>query len=319
VPASGHAQRPVLLAFLALLGFLAAPATASTADRLDFTVRVGGIATDLPIFLAVVSPGDTLALELSGVAPAQLVVETTAGRMLDSTGLVRRHLVPREPGHHTLTVRRTGAPQTFQLNVFVRVPAGRIENGRLDGYRIGDYPEKLFRGDPAYRAPSGFIEVTPENRDLRISPHFRLEQFLCKQQREHWPKYLLLRPRLIAKLELLLQRLGERGIAAETVVIMSGYRTPWYNASIGNGRYSRHIYGDAADIYIDDDGDGVIDDLNGDGRASMADAEVIAEIIEEIQREPGNAHLIGGMATYPKTAAHTWDVHVDTRGYPARW
>ena len=47
---------------------------------------------------------------------------------------------------------------------------------------------------------------------------------------------------------------------------MSGYRTPFYNRSIGNQtRFSRHVYGDAADIYADDDGDGKMDDLDGDG------------------------------------------------------
>ena len=47
------------------------------------------------------------------------------------------------------------------------------------------------------------------------------------------------------------------GIDASTFRILSGYRTPFYNRSIGNEtHYSRHVYGDAADIYVDEDGDG---------------------------------------------------------------
>ena len=89
--------------------------------------------------------------------------------------------------------------------------------------------------------------------------------------------------------------------------------------SLGQGKYSRHIYGDAADVYVDDNNDSEIDDLNNDGKASMADAQVIYQIVETIESEPEYKYLIGGLGKYNKTAAHTWDVHIDTRGYRARW
>jgi hypothetical protein len=53
------------------------------------------------------------------------------------------------------------------------------------------------------------------------------------------------------------------------VQVMSGFRTPRYNKSGGNtgGRanLSRHMYGDASDIFVDNDGNGTMDDLNRDG------------------------------------------------------
>lgn len=67
---------------------------------------------------------------------------------------------------------------------------------------------------------------------------------------------------------------------------MSGYRTPYYNRSIGNEtRYSRHVYGDAADIYVDDDDDGIMDDLDGDGKSTLDDARTLGEVIGSLSGE----------------------------------
>jgi len=85
----------------------------------------------------------------------------------------------------------------------------------------------------------------------------------------------MLRERLLLKLEMLLEEAKRLGLSVTTFQILSGCRTPYYNQSIGNEtRYSRHLYGDAADIYVDEDGDGSMDDLDGDGREDLDDAEV---------------------------------------------
>ena len=49
-----------------------------------------------------------------------------------------------------------------------------------NGYRIGAYPAKPLKGDAQYVPPPGFIEVTKENQDTKVSPHFVLKQFLGK-------------------------------------------------------------------------------------------------------------------------------------------
>jgi hypothetical protein len=77
------------------------------------------------------------------------------------------------------------------------------------------------------------------------------------------------------------------------------------------------MYGDAADVAIDNDGSGRMDDLNGDGRVTVADARIIAEAAQRVElRHP---HLVGGIGVYPPTAAHSGFVHIDARGYRARW
>ena len=51
----------------------------------------------------------------------------------------------------------------------------------LNGYRIGEYPATPLKGNPLYLPPPGFIEVTKDNQDTKVSPHFTLKQFLCKE------------------------------------------------------------------------------------------------------------------------------------------
>src|SRR6185369_12860026 len=97
------------------------------------------------------------------------------------------------------------------------------------------------------------------------SEHFMLRDFLTKGQVNVWPKYLLLQPRLVDKLELTIQELQQMGVRVDHVHVMSGFRTPDYNHSGGNteGRanLSRHMYGDASDVYVDNNRDGQPDDI----------------------------------------------------------
>ena len=154
--------------------------------------------------------------------------------------------------------------------------------------------------------------------DVQVSPHFRLGQFVCKQPGA--TRYLVLRQPLLVKLEQLLATLNDRGIDARTFSVLSGYRTPAYNASIGNETtYSRHAYGDAADVFVDDNGDGRMDDLNRDGRHSVADARVLSRIVQSLEGEPESEQLVGGLGTYAPTGSHGAFMHVDTRGFSVEW
>ena len=77
------------------------------------------------------------------------------------------------------------------------------------------------------------------------------------------------------------------------------------------------MYGDAMDIAVDNDRDGLMDDLNGDGRITLADARVIGAAVDRVERK--YPHLVGGMHYYPPTGGHRGMVHIDTRGNRARW
>ncbi|MEO8194374.1 MAG: D-Ala-D-Ala carboxypeptidase family metallohydrolase [Gemmatimonadales bacterium] len=195
--------------------------------------------------------------------------------------------------------------------------------GSVGDYRVGFWPEekgRLAKSD-AYENPEGFIEVTAANQDTRISEHFKLRDFLTHNQNDVWPKYLVLREPLIDKLELVIQDLQDRGIPARNVQVLSGFRTPQYNSAMGDesgrARDSRHQFGDAADIFIDSNNDGRMDDLNRDGRVNYRDARVILAAVERIEQKYPD--LIGGTGLYHSTGSHGPFAHIDVRGERARW
>ena len=102
---------------------------------------------------------------------------------------------------------------------------------------------------------------------------------------------------------------------------MSGFRTPQYNdQDLGPGArsaISRHMYGDAADVYPDDDGDDRLDDLNHDGKIDLQDARILADAAEAVEKKFPT--LTGGIGIYRANSIHGPFVHIDTRGKRARW
>ncbi len=223
----------------------------------------------------------------------------------------------RRPGVYAAHDSMSGRPFSF----ITLIPFGARERGRLGDYRIGFWPGERTRTLSDDKAPEGFIEVTSNNQDTPLSENFRLRDFLTHDQQDVWPKYLVIRESLIDKLELLIDDLRTRGVAVRHLSVMSGFRTPQYNVrGVGRGgraRDSRHQYGDAADVFVDNDGDGRMDDLNHDGRVDTRDAKFLLESVERVEMQ--HPDLIGGAGVYRATRAHGPFVHVDTRGSRARW
>jgi uncharacterized protein YcbK (DUF882 family) len=220
--------------------------------------------------------------------------------------------------------RLAGAATAVLSNasLIVMRPFSAKMNGRIGSYRLGSWPyEGLTPRSPSYASPKGFIEVTPENFGTRVSEHFTVGEFLTKDQREVWPKYLVLDRRLLDKLELTIAELNRMGYPVKDLSIMSGFRTPVYNergvGAGGRSAVSRHQYGDASDVYPDDDQDGRLDDLNHDGRVDLKDARILASAAEAVERK--NPQLVGGIGIYPATSTHGPFVHIDARGTRARW
>ena len=224
----------------------------------------------------------------------------------------------RSPGVYD--VRDSSGAPSFAL-ITMRDFADKL-GGSIGAYRIGFWPaERSAVRSDAYENPEGFIEVTPDNMDTHVSEHFRLRDFLTHDQQEVWPKYLVLRPQLVDKLELVIAQLQLGGTRVNHLSVMSGFRTPQYNATGGEtggrAQLSRHMYGDAADVFVDNDGDGRMDDLNHDGRIDYRDAQVILDAVEQV--ELAHPDLVGGVGVYRATRSHGPFAHVDVRGNRARW
>ena len=246
------------------------------------------------------------------------------GATLDSLAVdsARIPLAPEESGVWSTAIRVGSVlKQVADFSVITLTPISERRRGRIGLYYIGTWPTERGRRHTGYVTPSGFIEVTPENQDTPVSDHFTLGDFLTHDQPNVWPKYLVLDLRLVDKLELVLQDLEERGYSTDGAHVMSGFRTPQYNVRGGDPRgratLSRHMYGDASDIFIDNDGNGWMDDLNHDGKLNMKDAEVILAAVDRVEQEhPG---LVGGAGVYPAEGGHGPFIHIDVRGYRARW
>ena len=266
---------------------------------------------------AFVLPGDSIVISNDSHDMPSLAATSSVGDLVQKgIGTWCWH-APQNPGIFNIDVIQNEQQDTLYIQAFVLIPFRQLKKTLLNGYEIGHYPEIQLHGLSNYAYPKGFIKVTEKNQDIWLSPHFQLKQFLCKQAGV--PQYIVLRPKLIIKLELILSKLNEMGFSLKTLHIMSGYRTPVYNRAIGNVKYSRHIYGDAADIFIDEDEDNQMDDLNNDGQINFQDAEWLFDQIDAWSDLPEFEPLIGGLSAYPATSAHGPFVHVDTRGFRTRW
>ena len=285
------------------------PATA------PFALVVRGDSVPSKIFFVSVLPGDSLLFELDPEGePTTLRHNAGRARWMAGRGWVWK--APPDPG--TVALRFERGSESVSINVFVLHPFDRVRAGVLNGYRIGDYADRPLRGDSIYLPPPGFIEVASPDRNILVSPHFTVGQFLCKQPGD--PQYLALSRYLVAKLEALLAATNRAGYPAHSLHVMSGFRTPWYNLSIGNRTvYSRHLWGGAADVFLDTDGDGMMDDLDGDGRSTIDDARILYELAEAIDGSRVSGSRPGGLGAYRRNAVRGPFIHVDARGRSARW
>ena len=289
----------------------AVPKAAYLSDTmLGFLHPLRGISGDLRYAPAL--PGSRLVQSVPGGATAVI-----AGTQADFRA-------PRKPGIYGLTVKINEASRPVEdISVVTLVPRAQKTRGKIGTYHLGTWPFEAGGKprSPRYAAPPGFIEVTRENQDFRVSKHFRIRQFLTKDQFNVWPKYVFIDPLLIDKMELTIEELQKEGVRVEHVHVMSGFRTPRYNSGGGNtsGRanLSRHMYGDGADVYVDNNRDGQPDDITGDGRVTVRDAERFAAAAERVEKK--HRSLVGGIGIYVACCGHGPFTHIDVRGTRARW
>jgi len=304
--------RALTMGSVSLLATVASVGVASGADR-----PAPAVVADSVLETAVSLTGDTV-FGRSGKLRARFVSPRRESFAIPLLARFFGDSAVRRPGVYAVVDSALGRA----LHLITLVPFENKVQGRLGSYRVGFWPQERGRTRSAdYENPDGFIVVTPENQDLQVSEHFRLRDFLTHDQQNVWPKYLVLRESLIDKLELVIEDLESQGIRVKRMRVMSGFRTPQYNArGVGKGgraSNSRHQYGDAADVFVDNDGNGRMDDLNRDGRIDSRDARVIVAAVERVERRYPD--LAGGGGIYKATRAHGPFAHIDARGTRARW
>jgi len=307
-------QRLVLL-WVVLVGLFLSSAGSLASS---IVLSIDGYTLPYKVFSLFKGPGQLVRLELLGSEfdQKQLYLNGTAhGRREGSSWVLS---APLQPGLYTLQLNHTRSAERKRINLFVGHSSSEISDGYLNGYRIGAAPQPNPRYPLRYAKPEYVFEVTAKNIDTRLSPHFTLRQFVCKQASDY-PKYVVLQSSILVLLEGLLAEVQASGFPIDTFGVISGYRTPYYNKRIGNVPTSRHVYGDAFDFFVDADGDGLMDDLNRDGVRNRADVDWLFSFIEDFSQRSENALLTGGIGRYYSASHHGGFLHVDTRGYRARW
>jgi hypothetical protein len=280
--------------------------------------RVRSLALPYTTGAVFVMPHERIPLAITSATTRLISFEAPQGALTSNGPNQWTWEAPGEKGRYPLEAHVPKGAKILDFNAFVMVPASEVNGGILNGYRIGFYPAKPLKGNPAYIPPKGFIEVTKDTEDTRVSPHFRIKQFLTKQE-SGYPKYLVLDERLIYLLEVLGKHLEPLGYDAGDIVIMSGYRTPFYNRAIGDIEFSMHQWGRAADIFLDKNHDGLMDDLNKDKVVDREDAVTLGNVLEGLSKTQELSAFIGGIGIYAASSAHGPFVHVDTRPWKARW
>ena len=116
--------------------------------------------------------------------------------------------------------------------------------------------------------------------NTKVSAHFRVREFACTDGTDT----VFLSPRLVEVLESIRVRFNT------PVTVSSGYRTEARNKAVGGSAYSRHKYGQAADICV-----------------SGVKPDRVAEYAETLLKD------CGGIGVYSDF------VHIDVRNEKSRW
>lgn len=123
---------------------------------------------------------------------------------------------------------------------------------------------------------------------MQLTANFKLSEFRCKDGADVPAELMPNVQDLATNLQVLRDQIGK------SITIMSGYRTPAYNAKCGGEPKSQHMEAKAADIIVS-------------GMAPIEVANAIKLLIGAGKMKQGGVGLYDG-----------W-VHYDVRGSKARW
>ncbi len=185
---------------------------------------------------------------------------------------------------------------------FEQIPYDQLPATYLTKTRSDQHPyAKMLRGATYYLVPYEQI-YTP-----LVGKH-RIRDFMPKDEgyQAHifgGPDLIwLVDKRTLKKLLLLEHLLVREGHDPEALTVVNGYRHPAYNQRVGGASQSRHIVGEAIDLSVGD--------IDQNGTTNQADKQIVLDLLD--QEVIGS---FGGLGLYPNTQS----VHMDVRGYRARW
>ena len=189
------------------------------------------------------------------------------------------------------------------LNSFEKVSYKEMDKDYLkySKMNLSKY-SSMVRSGTFYKIPSDSIYH-------RIVGKTRIKNLVSKDKNyyaalrgEDVDVYWLLDKRILYKVIELQDELEKMGHNRNAMFLRSGHRHPRRNDEVGGATKSQHLSGKAVDISVQD--------INRDGKYTEADKKIVLDLAEnKIIKNSG------GVGLYPGTRA----VHLDIRGYRARW
>ena len=296
-------------------------AAAFSAEHANFSIEYDDLKIPLKTFSVFVLPREEIKISIAQEDRDQMYQIELGGKIYESSSSFtwQAHA---ESGHYQAVIKEKNSDDSaseIKINVFVLHPYQEKKGQYLENFRIGNYPEIPADKRKHYSKPKGFLKIDESLLELKLTPHFTMNQFLTRQS-EKLPQFIAIQESLLLKLEFFLEEVNKAGYAAETFGIVSMYRSPYFNKKLGNNTdFSRHLFGDAADIYIDNSGDEWMDDLNADGNSTRADADILYNLAVKFDQKEEFAQLQGGLSSYKGNGVRGPFLHIDTRGFHVNW
>lgn len=200
--------------------------------------------------------------------------------------------------------------------------------GVIEGCPIGVYPNENAKDVKAviadrrdrYRPPRWFVAATSATRELYVSEHFRLREFVPNAPKDA-TTYFPYNANLVRTLEAILADLKTSEMPTPHVRILRGFLSPYDAERLRRAgaqllTWNRYQYGDGVLVVANGDAGEKMGDLNRDGKVDVRDAEKLAGAISGVQKRLGLPGWIGVYAERPdKMLPETPMVGFDLRGW----
>lgn len=236
----------------------------------------------------------------------------------------------------TPTENKTLTLYSESLNFKFYIVTGFLDKDTTDGwvnfedqqYYIGYYPPIPNKGKinyfkESYSLPKYFFLWSNQFEELPISSLLLYKDLVInpdpiegqKEPPERPTKIFTLSYETILNFEKVIM-LAKMKSTFKRVKILSFYRTPDYNKKIRGSTYSRHIYGDGIDWFVDENPqDNIMDDLNNNKKIDPEDAKSFIDAVIELVTGRHIPPCGTGVYFTQKGAS----LHYDSRGHLARW
>lgn len=222
--------------------------------------------------------------------------------------------------------------KSLQFTIMTAIIDTNTEDGEIvfagETYIIGKYPVipksgKTFYFKERYTHPKYFFIWDASLENFPISKNMVYSDLVIKPDAEkpdqprppRATKVFTLSYETLINFDKIID-ITKQNTNFKKVTILSYYRTPEYNRSIGASSFSRHIYGDGIDWFIDENPlNDEMDDLNQDGKITKEDGKPFVQAIIDLVGERKIDPCGTGVYFTKKGAS----LHYDSRGHLARW